>query len=100
MAIPNALFAVFAASHPEALRERLEKQDRTGILFKPTSDESWLLIASTALTTVELANALGITDGSVSSAIVVRVENYFGRANTEVWEWISAKLEVPLASAS
>jgi hypothetical protein len=26
----------------------------------------------------------------------VRVENYFGRANKEIWEWITAKMDVPL----
>lgn len=100
MAMPNALFAVFAASDPDALKQRLETHNTFQLLSKGTSDESWLLIAPNAVTTIELANALGITDGSVSSAIVVRVENYFGRANTDVWEWIAAKMEVSLASAS
>ena len=55
MATPNALFAMFGASDPEALRARLETHDKFQLLSKSTSEESWFLIASNAVTTVELA---------------------------------------------
>jgi hypothetical protein len=97
MATPNTLFAIFAASNPDALRQKLAgSQDK--FLSKPTSDDSWILIAPSAVTTKEVSDALGITDGTVSGAVVVRVENYFGRANTDVWEWIVAKIGVPFGS--
>jgi hypothetical protein len=95
----NTLFAIFAASNPEAMRQKLSaSQDKFPFLSKPISDESWLVIAPNAVTTKELSDMLGITDGTVSSAIVVRVENYFGRANTDIWEWITAKIGVPFGS--
>ena len=75
-------------------------QDKFPFLSKGTSEESWLVIAPVAVTTKELSDAFGITDGSVSAAVVVRVENYFGRANTDIWEWITAKIGVLFGSES
>jgi len=101
MATPNTLFAIFAASNPEALKEKLSSPAADfPILSKVTSDESWFVIAPNAITTIELSNSLGITDGAVGGAVIVRVENYYGRASTDVWEWVVAKLEVPLGTPS
>jgi len=97
MATLNTLFAIFAASNPEAMKQKLAaSQTKFPFLSKATSNDSWLVIAPNVVTTQELSDALGITDGSVSGAVVVRVENYFGRASTDIWEWIGAKLGVPL----
>jgi hypothetical protein len=97
MASPNTLFALFAASSPKAMEQKLQAGGTPLPLlnFKVT-ESSWLLIAPNTVTTRELSDALGITDGSVSGGILVRVENYFGRANKEIWEWITAKIDVPL----
>jgi hypothetical protein len=92
----NTLFAIFAASNPEAMKQKLSSsQDKFSFLSKPTSEESWLVIAPNTVTTKELSDALGITDGAVSAAVVVRVESYYGRANNDIWEWIAAKIGVP-----
>ncbi len=101
MALTNTLFAIFAASNPEAMKQKLSSSQNTfPFLSKAASDESWLIIAPNAITTKELSDAFGITDGSVSSAVVVRVENYFGRASTDIWEWIAAKMGVPFGPES
>lgn len=44
-------------------------------------------------TTKELSDKLGITTNEVGSAVVVSVGNYYGRAPTDVWEWIQSRLE-------
>jgi hypothetical protein len=68
------------------------------ILHQAISSDSWFLITRSGITTEELTAALGITDGVSGSGIIVRVENYYGRANTSIWEWVAAKRDVPLDS--
>jgi hypothetical protein len=97
MASPNTLFALFAASNPKALEQKLQAGGTPfPLLNYRVTDSSWLLIAPNTVITRELSDSLGITDGSVSGGVLVRVENYFGRANKDVWEWIAAKMDVPL----
>lgn len=79
----------------------MEQKLQTGgipfpLLNYKVTDSSWLFITPNTVITRELSDALGITDGSVSGGILVRVENYFGRYNKDVWEWIAAKMDVPL----
>jgi hypothetical protein len=54
----------------------------------------WLIAASG--TAQELSNRLGATDGSLGSTIIFSTAGYYGRAPTNVWEWIRAKLEAPV----
>ncbi|MCM0018406.1 MAG: hypothetical protein NBV67_00265 [Tagaea sp.] len=42
-------------------------------------------------TAKELSDKLGVTDGATSNAVIVRVEDYFGRAPRDIWEWIAVK---------
>lgn len=44
-------------------------------------------------TSIELSNQLGITDGSSGLAIVIAVGTYYGRASTDIWEWVKANWE-------
>jgi hypothetical protein len=55
------------------------------------SDTTWL-VAGTG-TAQELSTKLGITGGRVGSAIVFSTAGYYGRAPSNIWEWIKAKLE-------
>jgi hypothetical protein len=92
MAMQNNLFALIDASNPAAIAQRLASTNLPfAILSQPISGNSWFLITRSAITTEEASAALGITDGSNGSGILVRVENYYGRANTSIWEWIAAK---------
>jgi hypothetical protein len=101
MATQNNLFALFDVSDTTAITNRLSSTNLPfAILSQPVSSNSWFLITLSAITTKEVSDALGITDGSNGSGIIVRVENYFGRANTSIWEWIVAKRGLVLDSAN
>ncbi len=64
-------------------------------------NDQWLLIAPSATTTKEVSDRLGITgDESVSTGIVVRVENYYGRNAPSIWEWVSTKQGAELATTA
>jgi hypothetical protein len=100
MATQNNLFALIDASNPVAVTERLASNSLPfTILYQPISDSSWFLITRSAITTEELTKALGIIDGTTGSGVVVRVENYYGRANVAIWEWIIAKRGLALDAA-
>ena len=47
----------------------------------------WLI--SYAGTSRQLSDELGITDGSTASSLIVSVSGYYGRAQNDIWEWIS-----------
>ncbi len=64
--------------------------------YKVTST-SWFV--SFKGTVKELADLLGITSeggqkkGEAGSAIVLSISTYWGVANTDIWEWMKAKIE-------
>ncbi len=96
MPTTNTLFAIFAVTDAAALEIRL--QTIAPWLAWKAAEGQWLIIAPQATTTKELSDRLGITDGSVSGGIVVRVENYYGRASTSVWEWVATKMGAELGN--
>jgi hypothetical protein len=97
MATPNTIFALFGVSKVLALQSRLDSNlTPFPLLHQKVGNESWLLIAPPAITTQELSAGLGITDGATSDGIVVRVDTYWGRANTAIWEWLTAKRGIEL----
>lgn len=49
----------------------------------------WLVAANT--TSAEVSNRLGITDGRNGSGIVVAIASYYGRASSNIWEWMKVK---------
>ena len=57
------------------------------------SDTQWLV--SSGGTTQDISAKLGISDGTSGAAIVLAVSSYFGRAPTNIWEWMKVKLEAP-----
>jgi len=90
MATPNALFAILNVSDAAAIEAKLE--GASPWVHNKIGFGQWLLIAPAATTTKEVSDALGITsDPAVSTGIVLRVENYYGRNPPSVWEWISTK---------
>lgn len=44
-------------------------------------------------TTKELSDKLGITSGENGTGVIVAFSNYYGRAPTDIWEWIKSRLE-------
>lgn len=41
-------------------------------------------------TSKELSNLLQISEGQNGPAIVASIGSYYGRASTDIWEWVSA----------
>ncbi len=96
MATPNALFAVFNISNPEGLKEKMTHIEPWVSL--EVQDGQWLLVAPGSTTSKEVSDRLGFsTSDSRDTAIIVRVNTYFGRNFAPVWEWITTKQGAELA---
>ncbi len=98
MANVNALFAVVATSNPEAMQLRVSQI--APWLTLEVEKGQWLVIAPSSTTTKELSDRLGISDGTISNGIVLKVETYFGRTAPSTWEWVSAKMGAPLVTTA
>lgn len=99
MASDKKIFAVIAASQPEPLKANIESAFPDANLS--VGQGQWLLIAPSTMTTQELAMKLGISaDPPVSTAIVLSVTSYFGRAPLNIWEWLLTKMGDTSAVAS
>jgi hypothetical protein len=87
-----AIFVIFRVSNPPLLESALGRvfpKDH----FKVGNDE-WLV--SAIGTAKEVSDKIGITPGAdMGSAVVFSMANYYGRATTEIWDWIKAKSESP-----
>ncbi len=82
---PNKqIFAVIALRNTDAIAKKIRSLELPSLAV---SDDVWL--ASYGGTTKEFAEALGIRSGEIGAAgLVIPVENYSGRAASEIWEWL------------
>lgn len=83
------IFAVFRAQKPELLGSAIAREFPDDYL--QISDDQWLISAD--MTPKEVSDKVGITGGDNGSAIIFSMRGYYGRAPTDVWEWIKVKAE-------
>lgn len=50
-------------------------------------------LVSSNLSAESISEKLGITGGANGNAIVFAMGSYYGRASTNIWDWIKAKAE-------
>lgn len=53
-------------------------------------NSNWIIVSDN--TAKGLCDLLGITDGSVATGMIVLFTSYYGRASTQIWEWIASKM--------
>lgn len=84
------VFLVTPINNPDQIATAIKGRfDRDAYAVPKTA--SWLVAYEG--TTIELSEELGITDGSVGTGIIVPVSNYYGRAPTDLWEWLKNRME-------
>jgi hypothetical protein len=89
------IFAILMPRPQPALADKLVSEFKTDTL--KVTDTQWLV--SAVGTAQEISAKLGIhnpdspTTAPVGEAIVFATSGYFGRAPTNIWEWIKVKLE-------
>ena len=80
---------VTGEARPGALKERLTKQfadDHIAI-----TSNAWLVAGKGP--SQLMSNKLGISDGSVANGVVAAMSSYYGRAPSNIWDWVKAKWE-------
>jgi hypothetical protein len=84
-----ALFLITPISDPKKVMESV-KENFPSDYFQINGTNS-LLVHSSG-TTKELSDRLKITEGENGTGIVVSFLNYYGRGQTDMWEWIQSRL--------
>jgi hypothetical protein len=98
MATQNTLFAIMNVSNPSALKSVMPSVSPW--VYMELKDGEWLLVAPNATTTEEVSARLGFNEPGKDTALILRVENYFGRNYSTVWEWIKTKRGALLDTAA
>jgi hypothetical protein len=96
MATQNALFAVIAFELNAGVDTRIASLPNWPSQI--IKEDQWLVIAPNATTTKELSDKLGFVDNG-TNGIVLRVENYYGRYQRSLWEWIATKQGADLGTS-
>ena len=83
------VFAVLPLNDQESVESAIRQKAPDAFYALPSGQ---FLVAFPG-TSKELSDMLGISDRETASAIVVRVDSYYGRAPRDVWEWIKSRSE-------
>ena len=67
------------------------KANFAGDFFEIPNTQSLLVHHSG--TTKELSDKIGLSAGENGTGIIVSFSSYYGRASTDIWEWIKSRLE-------
>lgn len=84
-----SIFVIFRVANTASLEAELAKVFPSDHL--PLGGGEYLVSATGSAK--EVSDRLGISDGSTGAAIVMKMMNYFGRASTDIWDWIKGKAE-------
>lgn len=89
-----SIFAVLSLTDNKKLEEIIVEKFPTNH-YKITSTQ-W--IVSSKETAKQLSDTLGITVdgkglGPTGSGIILGISSYWGRAHTDIWEWMKVKME-------
>ena len=84
-----AIFAVFRVHNPAKMAAAIERAFPEDY-FKVKEDE-WIVSAKG--TAKDVSDLLDVSNGDTGPAIIFKMANYYGRATTEIWDWVKAKAE-------
>lgn len=86
------VFVVIPTNEEHALKQALDEAQGLGQLAWRELPRGEFLVSFKG-TSVELSNLLGITDGAKGLAVIAAMSSYYGRASTDIWEWVKAHWE-------
>ncbi|WGR90995.1 hypothetical protein MTX26_10125 [Bradyrhizobium sp. ISRA443] len=81
------MFLVAATRNPEKIKQAIQSLDLT--VYELRFD---LFVIKYNGTARELADKLGIREGTTGSGLVVSFDGYSGRAPSDFWEWMKVQL--------
>lgn len=84
------IFVVFRVAKPEKMQQAVTAAFPNDHL--QLQDDEWLV--SGIGTAKEISDKLRVSEPEGSgSAMIFSMANYYGRATTEIWDWIKSKAE-------
>jgi sarcosine oxidase gamma subunit len=84
----TSLFAIMAPSDDPKLEAAIQAKFPADQL--KVGPGQWIIAATG--TSKDISDQLGLTEGDVGSAIIVSFSGYYGRASTNIWEWIASRM--------
>jgi hypothetical protein len=84
-----SIFVIFRVSDVEKVKTALISSFPEDHLEVDTGQ----FLVSSNLSAEAVSEKLKVTDGTNGNAIVFAMGNYYGRASTNIWEWIKTKAE-------
>jgi hypothetical protein len=84
-----SVFVLFRVSEVEKVKSALASSFPDDHL----EVEPGQFLIATNLSAEAVSEKLKITDGTNGNAIVFAMGSYYGRASTNIWDWIKAKAE-------
>ena len=85
------VFVVFNVSRPVEVAGAINARFPNDHL--PLEGGVWL-VAGQSLTTRDVGDAIGISGGQNGNEIINPMEAYWGRAPSDIWEWVGQKREL------
>jgi hypothetical protein len=79
---------VFGSNNPAALGVKIAAVYPADHL--PIAGSAWFIVSEG--TAKDISDKLAITDGPVNG-LVVAVSGYYGRAPSNIWEWLAARVK-------
>ena len=85
------VFAIFRVAQPAKMEAALATHFPENHL--KVGDGEWLVAGHG--TAKDISDKLQITgtDSKTGAAIVISIANYYGRATSEIWDWVKSKAE-------
>jgi len=83
-----AIFVLFRVSDAARARAQLARLYPNNHL---DLDDAWLISATG--TAKDVSDRLGLSTENTWSGIIFKMDNYYGRAPSDLWDWIKDKAE-------
>jgi hypothetical protein len=84
-----AIFAIFRLANPAKVKDALERHYPGQFLEVAPS----VFLLSAKGHPKDISDKLEISDGETGAAIIFRMATFYGRATTDIWDWITSKAE-------
>ena len=84
------IFLVTAINDPSKVEASI-KAHFNGEYYQVPHNNAWFVVFNG--TTKELSDKIGLTNAANGTGVVIAVSNYYGRAPTDMWEWLKTRVE-------
>jgi hypothetical protein len=85
-----AIFLITPIARPDSIIQAIKTNFPDDSYVIPSTNSVFVKFSGTSK---EISDKLKISDGETGTGIVVPVTNYYGRAPTDIWEWLKSRME-------